>query len=365
MATNSWLSRAACAGIVAGLAGLPSLDGAAQKVDFAGKRIEMVVPFPPGGGSDVYSRALAPFFEKYLPGNPTIAVRNVPGGGSITGANQFQARAKPDGLHVLVCSSSTVANFVFQRSKFELDLNKMVPVLLSPQGSVVYASPALGLKGGRDIARLKGQALVFGGNGPTAAELRMTATLDLLGLDVKYVWGIARGPVRLAFERGEFNINYDTTPGYLKNASQLVKAGKAVPLFALGVIDESGNLVRDPNFPDMPSFAEVYELMHGKKPSGASYEAWKAILQMGVMANKSILLPAGTPQPIVEAWRAAVRRTLDDPEFEKQASKVIEGYPQFVGDKARPIMNAATTLSPEVWEWIRNFLKTKHDVTLK
>ena len=348
----------------AALAGVPAMDAGAQKADFAGKRIEMVVPFPPGGGSDVYSRALAPFFEKYLPGNPTIIIRNVTGGGSITGANQFQSRAKPDGLHVLVCSSSTVTNFVFQRPKFQLDLIQMVPVLLSPQGSVVYASPALGVTAGRDIAKLKGQALTFGGGGPTGAELRMTTTFDLLGLNVKYVWGIARGPTRLAYERGEFNINYDTTPAYLKNASKLVKAGKAVPLFALGILDEKDNLVRDPNFPDLPTFDEVYEIVHGKKPSGPGYGAWKAILQMGVMANKSILLPAGTPQPIVDAWRAAVQKTLADPEFQKNAAAVIEGYPQFVGESARPIMRGATTLSPEVWEWIKTFLKTKHDVTL-
>jgi tripartite-type tricarboxylate transporter receptor subunit TctC len=364
MKSNALLRCAACLGIVAGLAGLPAPDAVAQKVDFAGKRIEMIVPFPPGGGSDVYSRGLAPFLERHLPGNPTIIIRNVPGGGSITGANQYHARAKPDGLHVLVCSSSTVMNFVFQRSKFELDLNKLQPVLLSPQGSVVYVSPALGVTSARDIAKLKGQALTFGGNGPTAAEIRMTTTFALLGLDVKYVWGIARGPVRLAFERGEFNISYDTTPGYLKNASQLVKAGKAVPLFALGVLDEKGNLVRDPNFPDLPSFTEVYEVMHGKRPSGPAYEAWKAILQMSVMANKSILLPANTPKPILDAWRAAVRKTLDDPEFEAKAAAVIEGYPQFIGEAARPIMNDATTVKPEVWEWIKNFLKTRHDVTL-
>jgi len=356
--------RAACIGIVAALAGPPSMEAVAQKVDFAGKRIEMLVPFNPGGGSDVYSRALAPFFEKYLPGNPTIIIRNVPGGGSITGSNQFNARAKPDALHALVASSSTVMNYTFQKSKFELDLKKMQPLLLSPQGSVVYVSPALGVKSAKEIAKLKSQALTFGGNTPTGAEMRVTTAFELLGLKVKYVWGIERGPARLAFERGEFNINYDTTPGYLKNASQLVKAGKALPLFALGVLDEKGNLVRDPNFKDMPNFAEVYEMMHGRKPSGPAYEAWKAVLKMGVMANKAILLPAGTPQPIVEAWRTAVRKTLDDPEFEKGASKVIEGYPQFVGEAARPILNSATTLPPDIQEWLKTFLKTKHDVTL-
>lgn len=334
----------------------------AQKVDFAGKRIELLVPFPPGGGSDVYSRALAPFLEKHLPGNPTIIIRNVPGGGSIPGANQFAARAKPDGTTALVCSSSTVMNFVFQRPKFELELDKMQPVVVSPQGSVVYASPSLGIKSANEIAKLKGKPLVFGGGGPTGAELRMTATLELLGLETKYVWGIARGPVRLAFERGEFNINYDTTPGYLKNAMPLVKAGKAVPLFALGVLDEKGNLQRDPNFKDLPNFAEVYEIMHGKKPSGPPYEAWKAILQMSVMANKSILLPAGTSKPVVDAWRTAIRKTLDDPEFEKQAAKVVEGYPQFVGEAGGPILKNATSLPGEVAGWIKDFLKTKHNV---
>jgi len=345
-------------------AGWMVAEATAQKVDFAGKRIELIVPFPPGGGSDVYIRALAPFLEKHLPGNPTMIIRNVPGGGSITGSNQFNSRAKPDGLHVLVCSSSTVMNYVFQRSKFELDLRKMQPVMLSPQGSVVYVSPALGVKSAMEITKLKGQALTFGGGGPTGAEMRVTTLFELLGLKVKYVWGIARGPVRLAFERGEFNINYDTTPAFLKNTSQLVKAGKAVPLFSLGVLDDKGNLVRDPNFNDMPNFDEVYEIMHGKKPSGPAYQAWKAILQMGVMANKSILLPASTPQPVLDAWRTAVKKTLDDPEFEAGASKVIEGYPQFIGESARPILNSATTLPPEVWEWIKTFLKSKHDVTL-
>jgi tripartite-type tricarboxylate transporter receptor subunit TctC len=347
-----------------GLAGLPAMEAAAQKVDFSGKRIEMLVPFNPGGGSDVYSRALAPFFEKYLPGNPTIIVRNVPGGGSITGTNQFHNRAKPDGTHVLISSSSTVMNYVFQRKKFEFDLGKAQPIVLSPQGSVVYIASALGVKSAKDIGKLKGQALTFGGNTPTGAEMRVTTAFELLGLNVKYVWGIERGPARLAFERGEFTINYDTTPGYVKNASQLVKAGKAVPMFSLGVLNEKGELVRDPNFKDLPTFAEAYEFAHGKKPSGPAYDAWKAILKMGVMANKAILLPAATPAPIAEAWRDAIRKTLADPQFDATAGKVIEGYPQFVGEAARPILTDATTLSPEVWEWLKNFLKTKHDVTL-
>ncbi len=358
------LKTIACLSVIVGLVGLPSTQVAAQQTNFAGQRIEVIVPFAPGGGSDVYIRALAPHLQRHLPGKPTIIVRNVPGGGSIPGANQFQARARADGLNAIVVSASTVANFVFQRAKVQYDLDKWQPVLLSPQGAVVYAASGLGVEKPQDITKLRGRQLLFGGESPTSGELRIITSLELLGLDVKHVWGLRRGEVRLAFERGEFTVNYDSTPGYIQQASQLVKAGKAVPLYSFGVVDEKGNIVRDPNFPDFPSLPEAYALIHDKKPSGPAYEAWKALFQMGVMANKAIFLPTNTPKPVLDTWRAAVRNMLNDREFQKQAASVVEGYPQFVGEAARPIMQEATTLSPDVWSWLRNYLKAKHDVTL-
>ena len=349
----------------ASLAGWPALQASAQKVDFEGKRIEVIVPFAPGGGSDVYARALAPFFEKHLPGKPTIIVRNVPGARSIPGANQFQERAKPDGTHVMIVSATTVASFVFDRAKVKFALDKWEPLLLSPQGMVAYASPSLGISGPKDLPKLKGQQLVFGGQSANSGELRMIMTLHLLGFKTNYVWGLNRGPVRLAFERGELNVNYDSTPGYLGNAIQLVKAGKAVPLYSAGVINEKGVLVRDPNVSDLPHFGEAYELVNGKKPSGAGFDAWMSVSKMNTMMNKGIFLPAGTPKPILDAWRSAIQNLLNDPEFDKDAGKVIEGYPQFIGEAAKPIIKDAITFSPESWEWLKAYFKNEHKVVLQ
>ena len=234
------LKTIVCLSVILGLVGLPTIHAAAQKADFAGQRIEVIVPFAPGGGSDVYIRALAPHLQRHLPGKPTIIVRNVPGGGSIPGANQFQARGRPDGLNAIVVSASTVANFVFQRAKVQYELDKWQPVLLSPQGAVVYAATGLGVEKPQEIAKLKGRQLLFGGESATSGELRIITSFELLGLDVKPVWGLRRGEVRLAFERGEFTVNYDSTPGYIQQASQLVKARKAVPLYSFGVADEKG-----------------------------------------------------------------------------------------------------------------------------
>ena len=352
------LCVAACAAL------LPAAQAAAQKANFAGKRILVTVPFAPGGGSDIYIRALQPFLEKHLPGNPTIIVLNVPGARSIPGATRFQERAVPDGTHAIVVSATTVGSFVFDRSKVKFELDKWVPVMLSPQGAVVYAAPALGLKGPKDIAKLKGKPLVFGGQNAASGEARTAISFELLGLKPKYVWGMNRGPVRLAFERNELNINYDSMPGFLGAASKLVKAGKAVPLYSMGITDSKGTLVRDPNAPDLPHVGEAYELMHGKKPSGPGYDAWQSVNKMMTMLNKGLFLPAGTPKPIVEAWRTALANTLKDPDFEKQASQVIEGYPQFVGEAATPIIKDATSFKPAARAWLKNYFKSEHNVTI-
>jgi hypothetical protein len=338
---------------------------AAEEVSFAGKRIEIIVPFSPGGGTDIYVRALSPYLEKHLPGNPTVLVRNIPGARGIPGANQFQSRAQPDGTSVIASSASTVANFVFQKSKIEYQLDKWEPIVLSPQGAVTYASTTLGIRGPQDLLKLKGQQLVFGGQSASSAELRAILPFELLDLKPKYVWGMNRGPVRLAFERGEVNINYDSTPGYLKGAIQLVKAGKAAPLYSLGVLDDKGALLRDPNFTDMPNFGEAYERWHGKKPSGQGYEAWLSVMKMLVMLNKALFLPTGTPKPVQLAWQGAVKKVLDDPEFQKTAGDIVEGYPQFIGDSARPIIKDATTFAPPAWDWLTRYLKNEHNVPVQ
>lgn len=344
---------------------LPATQVSAQKVDFSGKRILVTVPFAPGGGSDVYIRALQPFLEKHLPGNPTIIVLNVPGSRSIPGANRFQDRANPDGTHAIVISATTVGSFVFSRSKVKFDLDKWEPVLLSPQGAVVYTTPEFGVSGPKDLAKLKGKGLIFGGQSAAGGEARTIMTFELLGLKTKYVWGMNRGPVRLAFERKELNINYDSMPGYLGNASKLVKAGKAVPLYSMGIVNNKGVLIRDPNTPNLPHFGEAYEMMLGKKPSGPGYDAWQSVNKMMTMLNKGLFLPAGTPKPVVEAWRTAITNALKDPSFEKEAGKIIEGYPQFIGEEATPIVKDATTFKPDSWAWLKNYYKTQHNVTIE
>lgn len=186
----STLSRrlgAATLGVAATVLMIPADTGAA---DFSGKTIEFTVPFGPAGGSDVWARFFAPLIAEQLPGKPTIVVKNVPGGGSITGTNQFVQRAKPDGLSILGTSGSTQFPFLLDDPRVRYNYMDLIPIMLSPTGGAVYVNPSLGAKDARDIGKLKGKEMKYGSQGPTSLDLVPVLAAEILGLDVKPVFGM-------------------------------------------------------------------------------------------------------------------------------------------------------------------------------
>ncbi len=78
----------------------------------------------------------------------------------------------------------------------------------------------------------------------------------------------------------------------------------AQPLFALGVLDNAGEVVRDAGFPNVPHFAELFAARTGNRPSGALYEAWCAAAAAAQL-EFGLVLPQLTPAAIVALWRRA------------------------------------------------------------
>ena len=335
----------------------------AQSVNMAGKTIEFVIPYGVGGGSDVWARFNAPFLSKHLPGNPTVVVKNVPGGGSITGTNQFAASARPDGLTILGTSGSTQLPFLLGDRRVRFDYKDWQVVFAAPTGGVAYISSKYGVKSVKDLGMLKGQKLVYGSQGATSLDLVPMLGFRLLGLDVQHVFGMkSRGEGRLAFERGEATIDYQTSSAYIMNSVPLVAEGKAVPLFSWGVADANGNLIRDPAFPDLPHIAEAIQTVTGKTPSGPEWNAFKAFLVAGFHAQKLVVLPKGTPQEFVETYRTAVRSMLKDPAYQAGSLVALGGYEQVTGKAGEALYREGTSIDPAAREWVRNYLTKTHSV---
>ncbi|MGO4916156.1 tripartite tricarboxylate transporter substrate-binding protein [Pseudogemmobacter sp. W21_MBD1_M6] len=338
---------------------------ASAEVSFEGKTIEWIIPFSAGGGSDTWARFNAPLLGKYLPGNPTVVVVNEPGGGSTKGSNLFAARAKPDGLTILGTSGSTQFPYLLGDPRVRYEYADWKIAMAAPTGGVVYTSPSTGVTGTGDIAKLVGQKLVYASQGATSLDLVPLLGFKMMGLDVQHVFGFkGRGDGRLAFERGETNIDYQTSSAYLKNVQPLVDAGTAIPLFSWGVLDADGNLMRDPTFPDLPDFGEAFKTMTGAAPTGAEYDAYFAFFTAGFPAQKMVFLPKDTSQEIVDAYQAAFEAMKADPDYQANKVAVLGTYEQVTGKAADALFAKGTRISPELRKLVVDMLAADYGVKL-
>ncbi len=354
----------AAAGGTLAAAALPGSRALAQGVNFAGRNIEWVIPFSEGGGSDAWARFLAPYLSRHLPGQPNVIIRNVPGGGSITGTNEFMARARPDGLTFIGTSGSTQFPYLLGDPRVRYDYEVMPPVLVSPTGGVVYLPARFGIQDASQLGQLADQELVYASQGATSLDLVPMLAFLVMGLNVRHVFGMTgRGDGRLAFERGEATIDYQTSAAYLSNVQPLVDAGTAIPMFSWGVMDAQGNVQRDPTFPDLPHFVEAYEMMHGQPPSGVEFDAYMAFFASGFAAQKPAMLPKGTPPEIVATYRQAFADAINDPELQANKEAALGAYEQAVGDDVEPLYRVATTISEDARSWVREYLTQNHGVT--
>ncbi|MFT5439806.1 MAG: tripartite-type tricarboxylate transporter receptor subunit TctC [Alphaproteobacteria bacterium] len=356
--TGTLLSVTAAAGLLLG-----AQAANAQKVDFSGKRIEWIIPYGAGGGSNRWARFYVPWLQKALPGNPIVAIKNMPGASSTKGTNYFVRRGTKDGLSILGTSGSTQFPFLLNDKRVKYDYADWEVILATPVGGVVYVNSSLGVKSAADMKKLQKAKLKFGSQGATSLDLVPLLAFDILGLNVKPVFGMkGRGPARLSFERGEVRIDYQTTPAFIKRVTPLVKKGVAVPLFTWGMLDAKGNLTRDPTFPKLPHLGEVYKMMHGKAPRGPAWSAWKGFFAAGFPAQKMIFLKKGTPKNIVAAWRKAAVDAVNLPGFEAAKNKALGKYPQSTGKEAQVLKKVATTVSAKSKAWVKNWLKNRHSV---
>ena len=347
----------------AALAAIVGLAASAQAADFSGKTIEVIVPFGQGGATFVSAKFLEPYFEKHLPGNPEIDVIDRPGGGSILGANWFEQNAKADGTTILFTTSSTANPFVLGQEGVEYRLADYRIAYSHPFSSVAYVAPSTGVTSAENIKDAS-SPLIYGGIAAAASDLPALLSFEVLDLDVKTVLGFnGRGPVRLAFEQGELNLDYQFTPVYLTQVVPSVEAGTAVPLWTGGAIEDGVLKARDPIAPDLPSVYEVYETLNGEAPSGIEWDAFQGVASVTYAYGLTGYMHPDTPQDVLDAFEQTVAAINADPEFQEESKKVTNGARLNAGADTEQAIKAALSPSDEVKDYLRSLLSEKYGVT--
>jgi len=337
---------------------------ATAETNFAGKRIELIVSSQAGGGGDVFARGVAERLGKALPGSPTIIIRNVPGGGTVTGANYFQKEAKPDGLTLFMSLSSHLLYSTFQAGapQIQFDPKSWISVMGGPSGYVLSGSKVGGITTLQDLAAA--DKVTWGLSSLLGVGLIYVLGLDNMGININPVFNVNGSDATLGFQRGEFKLDTESIAGHLRTTSPLVETGEVFPLMTVGQPGPDGTIVRDPALPNLPHLSEAYEILHGKPPSGEKYEIWKKLFGAMIVNSRGIVLPEGTPQEIVDTYSVALEKALTNPDDPGLELLLGSGRQYFGKEAHESFVKSIDDLTPDLKDWVGTWLKETYNVAM-
>lgn len=301
---------------VAGLLILTLPAAQAQSQGFyQGQTIRIIVGLSTGGGYDRAARLLARYMGKYIPGNPSIVVQNMPGAGSVTAANYVWGVAKPDGLTILAPHNNVYLSQLSGQKEVKFNLTKFHWIgSLENDDMMLFARSDAPFKSVDDIIKAK-DLPKCGSTGVGSSDYVMSKILEeTVNAKVNHVTGYpGSSEIAIAMERGEvqcmgltISTYYGREPflGWLKT--------KFVRFLA-----QSGHK-RSERVADAPT---VYELMDRYKTPAAKRRTAEAMLQGGEWARPALVAPA-TPADRVNILRAAYEKAAKDPDLIAEAAKL-------------------------------------------
>jgi tripartite-type tricarboxylate transporter receptor subunit TctC len=337
-------------------------------LDFTDKRIEMVITSSEGGGADTYARFVGAAIGKELPGQPTMIYRNMPGGGGIIANNWFEKNGTPDGMVILSMTSSSIMRPVFGKPEdYEFNARHWIPVVTSPNGYVAVGSKIADTMTIESILAQK-RSVTTGMANVLGAGTMFLLSYEMLGFDTKPAFNVSGSDSQLSFERGEFTLEANSIGSYVRLTAAEVEKGNMAPLFVFGSRLPDGSIVRDSALPNVPTFPEVYEKVHGKPPSGPEWDAWNALFDAVATNAKTVMLAEGTSGEIVQTYREAAKRALTDPQLTASDAynNILGSSPQFFGDDARKAAeDAVKQLTPEIVAWLKKWHLEQYGVPLE
>ncbi len=317
--------------LVAGCAPKPKASGAAEF--YKGKTITVVVASKAGGGFDVQTRIVAPYFEKYT--GATAIIQNMPAGGGLEGRNHVFA-AKPDGLTIVLIDHGPklIAAGLFASEGVRYEWDKFTPL-----GKVMHSTVAFFVdkkypwEKPEDVI---GEEFLAGASRPFYEPLFAEA----LGWEgMRVVPGMSTPERALAIRRGEI---------------QAAVGGATVLIANPDLLNPLVVTVRDDKlFPGIPGVKEV--ALSGREKWADYLEAWDQIMY-------SAYATPGIPEERVRFLEDALRKTWADPDFLKDLEKIkMNPPPEFITtEQLRQQMDMLATLSPDEIEEMRHVIMEKY-----
>ena len=286
----------------AALAGLPGLSNAQA---WPGKPLRFVVPFPPGGTTDVVTRLIATEVAKAL--GQAVVVENKPGAGTVIGVDSV-AKSAPDGYSFVTVANSFCVNQTLVKKLPYDSVKDLRPVALMGMSEHVLAThPGSGIKTIADIAKAKAGTLSYASFGQgTSAHLAGEMLKTPTGADITHIPYKGQAPALADLLGGQVSLMFGNWPEFRAH----VQSGK---LIALGMATAKRSVYA----PAIPTLTE-----QGVKVESNSWNG--------------LLAPAGTPDAVVQRLNAEVNKALSNPvvveAFQKGGIASMSGSPTQFAD---------------------------------
>ncbi len=294
----------------------PTATTAPTTPPFPTKDITFIIPVSPGGGFDTNARILAPYLKKYLPGQPNVVVKNVPGGEWRLGIMEMY-KAQPDGHTIAIFN--VPGNLLGQiTGQSEYDLNKVAWIgRITDTNYVATLAPKSPYKTLDDLR--KAPQVKSGVVGLTSSSaLAVIFAAEEIGFKVKLINFDGSTDALLATVRGDVDLAIFPFPSVQKF---VVGSTDLTPLMVF-------NKTRLKELPNTPTVADL------------GFEKLLSVVALDYMVGT---VP-GTPEPIVKIWREAFDKAMKDAEFQKMMSDQLKSAPNPLGgdDTAARVKDALT-----------------------
>lgn len=314
--------------------------------EFWGSRnIDYIVPTSPGGDYDRRSRLMARHFPRFLPGEPTVVVRNMPGGLGIAAANYLAKSAPRDGsvLHTIFQNMPTLQAIGTKEIQFDVrEFGWIGNTTNSP--NVVNSWHTTGITKIDDVFT---KELVVGAPGAASTSaIYPQAMNQILGTKFQVVTGYPGGnDVNLAMERGEVGgRGSNSWASWKSNHPHWLAEKKAHILVQIA-------LERAPDLQHIP-------LMHELAKNEEDREVLKFISSdMGI--SRAVVTTPGVPADRLAAMRTAFNTMMKDPQFLAEAEKQKMDISPSTGEQAQAVAESMLNASPKVIERARVLLGAK------
>jgi tripartite-type tricarboxylate transporter receptor subunit TctC len=282
---------------------------------YKGKQITLTVSYGPGGGYDVYARTLARHMSKYIPGNPAIVIQNMPGAGSLKGANYLYNVAPRDGTAFgtfarnipLVGVLKTNPNVQFDPLKFTW-LGSSAS--FADDAYVLMVRRDAHVKSAEDARKPGGQPILLGTTAEGASSDAIGVVLrEMLGFNIRQIPGYTDGAaLNLAFERGEIEARNVGLSSIRSTKPDWVKPGGIGKVFVV-----FGRATRHRDYPDAPTARELAR--------NAKDRNLIEILEVPYSLSRPFAAPPDVPADRAKALQKAFMDTHKDPGYLEEAKK--------------------------------------------